>query len=135
MLSNDAFTLEDEIGFGFGQNMNRRLGIDERGDQIKPVKCDFGPFITVDASEETCSISRDGQLKVNGEIETRLNKPVKLATTGEYGSRFAVDNGDKLWTWGGNGGGRLGHGDLTDRAAPTMVEELKDKRIKQLSVY
>merc|ERR1711935_1186681 len=76
----EAHTSEDGVLYGCGYNINRCLGIDGDNNRITPVKCDFDPFITVNANFETCSISRDGQLQVNGVTATRLNVPIKLAT-------------------------------------------------------
>ena len=100
--------------------MKRRLGLDRDSFQFKPVKCNFSPCITVDANRETCSITRDGQLEMNGVKETRLDKPIKIATSSDD-SHFAVDNEDKLWTWGKNDEGQLGHGDNIGRETPKLV--------------
>ncbi|KAI5063947.1 hypothetical protein GOP47_0020617 [Adiantum capillus-veneris] len=39
----------------------------------------------------------------------------------------------EVYTWGKGANGRLGHGDVLDRHAPTLVEALKDKQVKSIS--
>ncbi|WCJ43393.1 Regulator of chromosome condensation (RCC1) family with FYVE zinc finger domain [Euphorbia peplus] len=37
---------------------------------------------------------------------------------------------NEVYTWGKGANGRLGHGDIEDRKAPTLVEGLKDRHVK-----
>ncbi|KAL5715010.1 PH [Ranunculus cassubicifolius] len=37
---------------------------------------------------------------------------------------------NEVYTWGKGANGRLGHGDIEDRKAPTLVETLKDRHVK-----
>ncbi|KAL1533486.1 PH, RCC1 and FYVE domains-containing protein 1 [Salvia divinorum] len=37
---------------------------------------------------------------------------------------------NEVYTWGKGANGRLGHGDMEDRKAPTLVEALKDRHVK-----
>ena len=60
---------------------------------------------------------------------------IKAATTGEDDSRYALDVDGRLWTWGGNCSGQLGHGDLKPRIEPTMIEALKGVKVNQLDVF
>ncbi|KAM0939747.1 putative chromatin regulator PHD family [Dioscorea sansibarensis] len=39
----------------------------------------------------------------------------------------------EVYTWGKGANGRLGHGDLEDRKAPTLVEALKDRTVKRVA--
>ncbi|KAF9606604.1 hypothetical protein IFM89_026951 [Coptis chinensis] len=39
----------------------------------------------------------------------------------------------EVFTWGKGANGRLGHGDVEDRKAPTLVEALKDRLVKSIS--
>ncbi|TKY53724.1 E3 ubiquitin-protein ligase HERC1 [Spatholobus suberectus] len=39
----------------------------------------------------------------------------------------------ELYTWGRGANGRLGHGDTDDQKAPTLVEALKDRHVKNIS--
>uniref|UniRef100_A0A7N0T794 Uncharacterized protein n=1 Tax=Kalanchoe fedtschenkoi TaxID=63787 RepID=A0A7N0T794_KALFE len=39
----------------------------------------------------------------------------------------------EVFTWGKGANGRLGHGDTEDRKTPTLVEALKDRRVKSIS--
>ncbi|CAM8994610.1 unnamed protein product [Rhodiola kirilowii] len=38
----------------------------------------------------------------------------------------------EVFTWGKGGNGRLGHGDIEDRKTPTLVEALRDRRVKSI---
>ncbi|KAH0681341.1 hypothetical protein KY285_020961 [Solanum tuberosum] len=40
---------------------------------------------------------------------------------------------NEVYTWGKGANGRLGHGDVEDRKAPTLVEALKDRHVKYIS--
>lgn len=40
---------------------------------------------------------------------------------------------NEVYTWGKGANGRLGHGDIEDRKAPTLVEALKDRHVKFIS--
>ncbi|XP_057771318.1 PH, RCC1 and FYVE domains-containing protein 1-like [Salvia miltiorrhiza] len=40
---------------------------------------------------------------------------------------------NEVYTWGKGWNGSLGHGDTDDRNAPTLVEALKDKRVKSIA--
>ncbi|XP_076920196.1 PH, RCC1 and FYVE domains-containing protein 1-like [Bidens hawaiensis] len=39
----------------------------------------------------------------------------------------------EVYTWGKGANGRLGHGDISDRNIPTLVESLKDKQVKSIA--
>ncbi|XP_059280097.1 PH, RCC1 and FYVE domains-containing protein 1-like [Lycium ferocissimum] len=40
---------------------------------------------------------------------------------------------NEVYTWGKGANGRLGHGDVEDRKAPTLVEALKDRHVKYIA--
>lgn len=40
---------------------------------------------------------------------------------------------NEVFSWGKGANGRLGHGDVEDRKAPTLVEALKDRHVKSIS--
>ncbi|KAI4348067.1 hypothetical protein L6164_008829 [Bauhinia variegata] len=40
---------------------------------------------------------------------------------------------NEVYTWGKGANGRLGHGDIEDRKAPTLVEALKDRLVKYIA--
>ncbi|KAK4253130.1 hypothetical protein QN277_010946 [Acacia crassicarpa] len=40
---------------------------------------------------------------------------------------------NEVYTWGKGANGRLGHGDIEDRKAPTLVEALKDRHVKNIA--
>lgn len=46
----------------------------------------------------------------------------------------AIDSDGRLWTWGRNERGQLGHGDRTTRGAPTEVRALRELDVKCVSV-
>ena len=54
----------------------------------------------------------------------------------QAGSAFAlaVTADGKLFSWGRNNAGQLGHGDQRDRPAPALVEALADHEVHQVSV-
>ncbi|KAJ0702589.1 putative chromatin regulator PHD family [Helianthus annuus] len=39
----------------------------------------------------------------------------------------------EVYTWGKGANGRLGHGDISDRNSPTLVDALKDKQVKSIA--
>ncbi|KAF5185133.1 Regulator of chromosome condensation (RCC1) family protein [Thalictrum thalictroides] len=45
----------------------------------------------------------------------------------------ALTSRSEVFTWGKGANGRLGHGDIEDRRAPTLVEALKDRLVKSIS--
>ncbi|XP_038903739.1 PH, RCC1 and FYVE domains-containing protein 1-like [Benincasa hispida] len=40
---------------------------------------------------------------------------------------------NEVFSWGRGSNGRLGHGDVEDRKAPTLIEALKDRHVKSIS--
>ncbi|XP_010530240.1 PREDICTED: uncharacterized protein LOC104806852 isoform X2 [Tarenaya hassleriana] len=40
---------------------------------------------------------------------------------------------NEVYTWGKGANGRLGHGDITDRKTPTLVDALKDRHVKYVA--
>ena len=61
-------------------------------------------------------------------IKTRIRS---VDIGGCFGS--AVDSSGKLWTWGANSSGELGHGDFKTRDKPTIVEKLANKTVTKVS--
>ncbi|XP_024522134.1 PH, RCC1 and FYVE domains-containing protein 1 isoform X2 [Selaginella moellendorffii] len=45
----------------------------------------------------------------------------------------ALSSKTEIYTWGKGANGRLGHGDVEDRTAPTLVEALRDKQVKTVA--
>ena len=126
------------IALTCGANRNNALGVNACGDQLKLVER-FGTIKTADANWETCIIDTLDQLWVNG--DKRLDGMiVKAATSGNLnGERstayYATDGEDKIWSWGHNDVGQLGNGTTTTCNAPSMIEALKDKSVKSMSVH
>lgn len=44
-----------------------------------------------------------------------------------------VRDGNQVYSWGGGDGGRLGHGDTTDRIIPTPVAAFRDTHVLQVA--
>ena len=56
---------------------------------------------------------------------------VQISCGGRHAAALDRDGG--LWTWGDNGGGRLGHGDGEDRSLPTRVANSQDMALEQVA--
>ncbi|XP_042032830.1 PH, RCC1 and FYVE domains-containing protein 1-like isoform X1 [Salvia splendens] len=54
---------------------------------------------------------------------------VEEISCGAYHVAVLTSN-NEVYTWGKGANGRLGHGDMEDRKAPTLVEALKDRHVK-----
>lgn len=49
-------------------------------------------------------------------------------------STFAITESGKVFSWGFNGNGQLGIGTTVDQALPSLVAELDDYKISQVSI-
>ncbi|PKU77324.1 PH, RCC1 and FYVE domains-containing protein 1 [Dendrobium catenatum] len=66
-------------------------------------------------------------------VEDKLaNESVKSVACGAYHVAVLTSRSE-IYTWGKGANGRLGHGDLEDRKAPTLVEALKDRPVKHIA--
>ena len=99
-----------------GENKNNRLGVDDTictGNQRKFIPANFGTLKSVDAYYEICVIDPSGQLWINGAKHLE-GKKVKFTTSGGSSNKvsyYAVDNDNKLYSWGdANASGQLGNG-------------------------
>ncbi|PHT83921.1 hypothetical protein T459_12364 [Capsicum annuum] len=63
--------------------------------------------------------------KLSGEI-------VEDIASGSYHVAVLTSK-NEVYTWGKGANGRLGHGDVEDRKAPTLVEALKDRHVKYIA--
>ncbi|KAJ1284972.1 hypothetical protein BS78_03G245700 [Paspalum vaginatum] len=60
------------------------------------------------------------------------NELVEEISCGTYHVAVLTSRSE-VYTWGMGANGRLGHGDLNDKKAPTIVEALKDRHVKSIS--
>ncbi|XP_057422819.1 PH, RCC1 and FYVE domains-containing protein 1 [Lotus japonicus] len=59
-------------------------------------------------------------------------EPVEEIACGAY-HVVVLTSKNEVYTWGKGANGRLGHGDVEDRKAPTLVEALKDRHVKYIA--
>ncbi|XP_065847777.1 PH, RCC1 and FYVE domains-containing protein 1-like [Euphorbia lathyris] len=70
----------------------------------------------------------DGKLPCS--VEDKLSgESVEEIACGAYHVAVLTSR-NEVYTWGKGANGRLGHGDIEDRKAPTLVEGLKDRHVK-----
>ena len=69
-----------------------------------------------------CKISKFGQIKEKDDA----NECTSIA--------IALDTNGKVYSWGNNEYGQLGHGDCRDRKLPTQILALKKKEINKMTV-
>ena len=93
------------------------------------------PMKDIDAHHKLCVIDSYGKLfeLENGKKEIAMSVKVKSVTTNND-AVFIIDEHDKLWTYGNGSYGKLGHGNNGNKTAPTIVENLKEFEVKQISV-
>ncbi|CAH1436069.1 unnamed protein product [Lactuca virosa] len=73
----------------------------------------------------------DGKLPAR--VDGKLSKSfVEEISCGAYHVAVLTSR-TEVYTWGKGANGRLGHGDIDDRNAPTLVEALKDKQVKSIA--
>ncbi|ESQ28169.1 hypothetical protein EUTSA_v10019747mg, partial [Eutrema salsugineum] len=66
-------------------------------------------------------------------VEDKLtNDCVEEVTCGAYHVAVLTSR-NEVFTWGKGANGRLGHGDMEDRNAPTLVEALKERHVKYVA--
>ncbi|PIA33140.1 hypothetical protein AQUCO_04200118v1 [Aquilegia coerulea] len=61
-----------------------------------------------------------------------MGESVEEISCGSYHVAVLTSRSE-VFTWGKGANGRLGHGDIEDRRAPTLVETLKDRLVKSIS--
>lgn len=67
-------------------------------------------------------------------ITALLAERVRAITSGHDMSCAVVTDAGALYTWGRNGNGNLGHGDVLDRDRPTLVTALQGFRVVRVSI-
>ncbi|KAG8043983.1 hypothetical protein GUJ93_ZPchr0458g22335 [Zizania palustris] len=141
--------------FTWGDGDKYRLGHGDRSSKLKPTcvpslidynfhKAACGHTLTIGLTTSghifTVGSSVYGQLgNPNNDgryprlVEEKLGGggAVEIAC-GSYHVAVLTQNG-QVYTWGKGANGRLGHGDIADRKAPTLVEALRDRSVKHVA--
>jgi alpha-tubulin suppressor-like RCC1 family protein len=146
-----------QLGLGHEDNKNRNVPIEiQRGEYGLPedviitgVSC--GEYHTVLLSEDgkhiwTVGRNDHGQLghgdrinrNVPKEIQRRVNElpeDVKIigASCGSHHTVLLSDDG-RIWTFGDNINGQLGHGDIEERYVPTEIQMNKNEREEDVKI-
>lgn len=85
-------------------------------------------------------LGRDGGLREwktyspSGPRDLSLPRPATAVAVGEYHALALTDDG-RVWSWGGNDQGELGHGDLEYRTTPTEIAGLTGITAIAVDVY
>lgn len=138
--------------FTWGDGDKNRLGHGDKEPRLKPtcvpalIDYDFhkiacGHSLTVGLTTSgrvfTMGSTVYGQLgnpqsdgKLPCLVEDKLaSESVEEISCGAYHVAVLTSK-NEVYTWGKGANGRLGHGDIEDRKAPTLVEALKDRHVK-----
>ena len=132
--------------FAMGNNSNGELGTGSKRDSHYPLQVkDLEPFNVnkVSAGHHSAAVTDNGDLYIWGKGSFgEYSRPTRVAgmrvaikdvSIGSF-SGGAIDVEGNVWTWGVNSKGQLGHGNYQNQDAPTLVEAILDKRIKELAV-
>lgn len=97
----------------------------------------------VSAGHHSAAVTDNGDLYIWGKGSFgEYSRPTRVAgmrvaikdvSIGTF-SGGAIDVEGNVWTWGVNAKGQLGHGNYQSQDAPTLVEAILDKKIKELAV-
>ncbi|KAK4741023.1 hypothetical protein SAY87_024611 [Trapa incisa] len=141
--------------FTWGDGDKNRLGHGDKEPRLKPTcvpalidhnfhKITCGHSLTVGLTTSgrvfTMGSTVYGQLgnplsdgKIPCSVEDKLaGEIVEEIACGSYHVAVLTSR-NEVYTWGKGANGRLGHGDLEDRKAPTLVEALKDRHVKYIA--
>ncbi|GAV70170.1 RCC1 domain-containing protein/FYVE domain-containing protein/BRX domain-containing protein/BRX_N domain-containing protein [Cephalotus follicularis] len=141
--------------FTWGDGDKNRLGHGDKEARLKPTcvpalidynfhKVACGHSLTVGLTTSghvfTMGSTVCGQLG-NPQADGRLPCLVEEKLYGESVEEIAcgsyhvsvLTSRNEVYTWGKGANGRLGHGDVEDRKAPTLVEALKDRHVKYIA--
>lgn len=124
----------DELGrvLGFGSAKYGELGPEFTENQQRPVElAGLGEVRSINAVHKTMTIDNAGVIAIKGE-KVEIKVKMKYVTSTGH-AHYAIDENDRLYSWGENASGMLGHGDLVGRNKPTIVAALTNSRIKQIS--
>ncbi|KAK4490202.1 hypothetical protein RD792_000859 [Penstemon davidsonii] len=138
--------------FTWGDGDKNRLGHGDKEPRLKPTcvpalidynfhKISCGHSLTVGLTTSgrifTMGSTVYGQLgnpQADGKlpclVEDKLaGETVEEISCGSYHVAVLTSK-NEVYTWGKGANGRLGHGDIEDKKAPTLVEALKDRHVK-----
>lgn len=145
------FLTSDHQVYGCGKNLNFELGLGFQNDQQEaystPVHIQNLQSMQIQkviAGTFSAAINSENQILVWGLGEFGVIKsPQKLfmdkvefvdCQMSKYQendcSALALDSQGKVYSWGKNTHGQLGHGDKRDRKLPTLVLAIKNKEIR-----
>lgn len=126
------FELGNVIGFGNNKLQRFGTGIVD-GNHRKPVFVDsFGTVRFAHPGKETFLIGRNGQLFMSSNSGL-MDLEIKASSVTGFASYFLLDEEKKLWSWGSNAKGQLGHNDKVNRDRPQMIKSLCEVPVKQVS--
>ncbi|KAI4352957.1 hypothetical protein L6164_007160 [Bauhinia variegata] len=141
--------------FTWGDGDKNRLGHGDKEARLKPT-C-VPSLIDYNFHKVACGHSLTVGLTTSGRVFTmgstvygQLGNPqsdgkvpclVEDRLAGEFVEEIAcgayhvavLTSKNEVYTWGKGANGRLGHGDIEDRKAPTLVEALKDRHVKYIA--
>ncbi|XP_042036096.1 PH, RCC1 and FYVE domains-containing protein 1-like isoform X1 [Salvia splendens] len=138
--------------FTWGDGDKNRLGHGDKEPRLKPTcvpalidynfhKISCGHSLTVGLTTSGCVFTMGstvyGQLgnpQSDGKLPCLVGdklaaESVEEISCGAYHVAVLTSK-NEVYTWGKGANGRLGHGDMEDRKAPTLVEALKDRHVK-----
>ena len=146
----------DKQTYGAGLNSNFELGLgytEQQDRYLTPVymhtlenhsikKVIAGSFSAAINTDDSILIWGTGEFGVIKQPQMLYMDKVRFADcqVSKYqscnlqASAIALDSTGKVYTWGSNGFGQLGHGDDRTRKLPTMVLPLKRKFVKQVAI-
>lgn len=139
-----AFTTYLGRAYAMGGNSLGQLGCGSKTGAKFPVRVRSleGVFMEkVACGNHTAGLSDKGELYLWGTgpfgerlLPWKVPLPTPLRDL-EVGGCFgaAVDVAKRVWTWGTNSSGELGHGDFKQRRTPTLIPSLSKRLIKTLS--
>ncbi|GMH49141.1 hypothetical protein TrRE_jg8454, partial [Triparma retinervis] len=143
--------------YTWGRGEDGQLGVGDTSDQYKPVlvdafqslnividtiACGSGHSVVLSTSGSVYSWGRgdDGRLGhgdngwkyIPRAVSTLKGKSIRMITCGSYHTA-AVEEGGKLFTWGGGMYGKLGHGSEDGCSRPRYVEALSSFHVKDIA--
>jgi len=137
------------LGFGSSWSRRRARGVDAQ-DQLLPKKVEalahrvvavsagiyHSLVLTADGAVWSWGSGGNGRLGHGGRQQRLLPKKVEafggqrvVAVSAGFDHSLAITADGAVWSWGGGGGGQLGHGDEQDEHLPKKIEALAGQRV------